>query len=178
MRRKGLDPSLKEGGCGWFCSMTGMAVPLNYCCDIRQCPENGKVVAVADEVCYGGQIEGRGLLSYESFVIRNGKEAALAVLDIADLISLRERGYPIRRWGVIESGSLPQDDDFADADDPLIDQAIRAFKSGERGERLTGKGFEENIIALTPRLPEWVPGSARDDYELDLTFDMSCESAR
>lgn len=117
-------------------------------------------------------------LGYQDFITRNGEDAALAVLDIADLLSLRERGYPVRRWRVIQDGAVPDHDDFSDADDPMIERAITMFKRGERGTPLTGKGFEEVIHDLSPRLPEWVPGSARDDYELDLSFDFADQASR
>lgn len=112
-------------------------------------------------------------MGYQEFITRNGDEAALRVLDIADLLSLQERGHPVRRWRAIREGAVPDHDDLSDADERVIVRAIEMFKKGERGTRLTGKGFEDIINDLSPRLPTWVTESARDDYDLDLSFDFA-----
>lgn len=104
------------------------------------------------------------MMSYDQFVSAHGPDGALAMLDTADLLSLKERGYPLRRWAVMLGGRVPDNDDFSDSDDPFIRDAIRSYGSGERTPVLTGMGFEDVMLATSGLIPGWAERSARECY--------------
>lgn len=110
-------------------------------------------------------------MTYEALLSTGDRAEILAVLDIADRVSLSERGHGVRDFRDILSGRIPDADDLSCYSDAVVRSALRLRAAGETATPLTGKGPQEVLSALLPHLTVDTLAIARDVILIEAEYD-------
>ena len=111
-------------------------------------------------------------MTYEDLLATGDRDEILAVLDIADRVSLSERGHAVRDFRDILSGRIPEPDDLSTYSDAVVRLAIRMRAAGETATPLTGKEPDAVLSAVLPHLCPDALAIARDAIQIEAELDL------
>lgn len=88
------------------------------------------------------------------------------IVALADMDSMRRRGYPVRSFKEIEQDAIPCEGDLSDFCDMLIAQAVLAYEAGERVSFLAGMNADEIFALMATILDEGRMAILRDTHSI------------